>query len=159
MKRIKPSALALMLLFAFSNGVFAETPSHRDAKVFVNQAQIGRNLRAIALTVATQTVSFTTLASKLGRADASSAVSQEIDALLPKYQPQWDENIAQAFEKTFSEEELSSLALEGRSSRYASKVREQQTKIGMAMESSSKPILTEMVSEALNAALSKQALE
>jgi hypothetical protein len=159
MKRIKPSALALMLLFAFSNGVFAETPSHRDAKVFVNQAQIGRNLRGIALTVATQTVSFTTLAAKLGRADASSAVSQEIDALLPKYQPQWDENIAQAFEKTFSEEELSSLALEGRSSRYASKVREQQNKIGMAMESSSKPILTEMVSEALNAALSKQSLK
>jgi hypothetical protein len=148
-----------MLLFAFSNGVFAETPSHRDAKVFVNQAQIGRNLRGIALTVATQTVSFTTLAAKLGRADASSAVSQEIDALLPKYQPQWDENIAQAFEKTFSEEELSSLALEGRSSRYASKVREQQNKIGMAMESSSKPILTEMVSEALNAALSKQSLK
>jgi hypothetical protein len=159
MKRIKPSALAFMLLFALSNGVFAETPSHRDAKVFVNQAQIGRNLRGIALTVATQTVSFTTLAAKLGRADASSAVSQEIDALLPKYQPQWDENIAQAFEKTFSEEELSSLALEGRSSRYASKVREQQNKIGMAMESSSKPILTGMVSEALNAALSKQALE
>ncbi|WP_285415194.1 hypothetical protein [Pseudomonas sp. efr-133-TYG-5] len=159
MKRIKPNALALMLLFAFSNGVFAETPSHRDAKVFVNQAQIGRNLRGIALTVATQTVSFTTLAAKLGRADASSAVSQEIDALLPKYQPQWDENIAQAFEKTFSEEELSSLALEGRSSRYASKVREQQNKIGMAMESSSKPILTEMVSEALNAALSKQSLK
>ncbi|WP_439879553.1 hypothetical protein [Pseudomonas prosekii] len=98
MKRIKTNALAFMLLCALSNGVFAETPSHRDAKVFVNQAQIGRNLRGIALTVATQTVSFTTLAAVLGRADASSAVSKEIDALLPKYQPKWDENIAQAFE-------------------------------------------------------------
>lgn len=159
MKRITPNALALMLLCSLSNGVCAQTPSHRDAQVFVSQAQIGRNLRGIALTVATQTVSFSTLAAKLGRADASSAVSKEIDALLPKYQPKWDENIAQAFEKSFSEEELSSLAREGQSSRYAAKVREQQGKIGMAMESSSKPILNEMVSEALNAALSKQSLE
>lgn len=159
MTRIKPNALALMLLCALSNGVFAETPSQRDAKAFVNQTQIGRNLRGIALSVAKQTVSFTTLAGRLGRADASVAVSKEIDALLPRYQSRWDENIAQAFEKTFTAEELSSLASEGRSSKYAEKVREQQDKIGMAMESSSKPILTELVSDALNAALSKQSVE
>ncbi|MFM9384493.1 hypothetical protein [Pseudomonas sp. UV AK001] len=159
MTRIKPNAHALMLLCALSNGVFAETPSQRDAKAFVNQAQIGRNLRGIALSVAKQTVSFTTLAGKLGRADASVAVSKEIDALLPRYQSRWDENIAQALEKTFTAEELSSLASEGRSSQYAEKVREQQDKIGMAMESSSKPILTEIVSEALNSALSKQTME
>jgi len=159
MKRIQPNALAFVLLSALSVGVFAETPSHRDAKVFVHQAQIGQNLRAIALTAAMQTVSFTALSAKLGRADASLAVSEEIDALLPRYQPKRDENIAQAFEKSFSEEELSSLALEGRSSKYAPKIKERQNKIGMAMEASSKPILTEMVSEALNAALSKQSLE
>lgn len=159
MTRIKSNALALTLLCALSNGAFAETPSQRDAKAFVNQTQIGRNLRGIALSVAKQTISFTTLAGKLGRADASVAVSKEIDALLPRYQSRWDENIAQAFEKTFTAEELSSLASEGRSSKYAEKVREQQDKIGMAMESSSKPILTEIVSEALNSALSKQTLE
>jgi len=155
MTRIKSATLALTVLFALSNGVSAETPSHRDAQIFVNQAQIGRNLAGIALSVAKQTVTFTTIAAKLGRADASMAVSNEIKALLPKYQPKWDENIAQAFEKLFSQEELSSLAFEGRASKFAAKVREQQDKIGMEMESSSKPILTDLVSEALNATLSK----
>ncbi|MHC8382010.1 hypothetical protein [Pseudomonas sp. LB3P14] len=155
MTRIKSATLALTLLFALSNGVSAETPSHRDAQTFVNQAQIGRNLPGIALFVAKQTVTFATIAAKLGRADASTAVSNEIKALLPKYQPKWDENIAQAFEKLFSQEELSSLASEGRASKYAPKVREQQDKIGMEMESSSKPILTDLVSEALNATWSK----
>lgn len=159
MTRIKFSTLALTLLFALSNGVSAETRSHRDAQIFVNQAQIGRNLPGIALSVAKQTVTFTTIAAKLGRVDASTAVSKEINALLPKYQSKWDENIAQAFEKLFSQEELSSLASEGRASKYAAKVREQQDKIGMEMESSSKPILNDLVSEALNAVLSKPPLE
>lgn len=153
------NAIALTLLCGLSSGAPAETPSHRDAKLFVNQAQIGRNLPGIALSVAKRTVTFTILADRLGHADAASAVSKEIDALLPKYQSNWDENIAQAYEKSFSDEELSSLASEGRSSKYAAKVREQQDKIGMAMESSSKPILIEMVSEALNATFSKQSLE
>lgn len=159
MTRIKSATRALTLLFALSNGVSAETPSHLDAQKFVDQAQIGRNLPGIALSVARQTVTFTTIAAKLGRADASTAVSNEIKALLPKYQPKWNENIAQAFEKLFSQEELSSLASEGRASKYAAKVREQQDKIGMEMESSSKPILTDLVSEALNATLSKYPLE
>ena len=92
MTRMK-SALALMLLFALSNGESSEMPSHRDAQTFVNQAQIGRNLPGIALSVAKQTVTFTMIADKLGRADASSAVSKEINALLPHYQSKWDENI------------------------------------------------------------------
>lgn len=155
MTRIKSATFALTILLALSNGVSAETPSHRDAQIFVNQAQIGRNLPGIALSVAKQTVTFTTLAATLGRADASTAVSKEIDALQPKYQSRWDENIARAFEKLFSEEELSSLAAQGRASKYASKVRERQNMIGMEMESSSKPILTELVSEALDATLAR----
>jgi len=118
MKRFISNALALTLLCALSNGVSAETPSHRDARIFVNQAQIGRNLPGIALSVAKRTVTFTILAGRLGHANAASAVSKEIDALLPKYQSRWDENIAQAYEKSFSDEELSSLASEGRSSKY-----------------------------------------
>lgn len=159
MKGFISNALALTLLCALSNGVSAETPSHRNAKIFVNQAQIGRNLPDIALWVAKRTVTFAILADRLGHAGAASAVSKEIDVLLPKYQSRWDENIAQAYEKSFSDEELASLASEGRSSKYAAKVREQQDKIGIAMESSSKPILSEMVSEALNVTFSKQSFE
>lgn len=159
MKRIRSATIALTVLVTLSNAVSAETPSHRDAQAFVNHAQIGRNLPDIALSVAKQTVTFSMIASKLGRADAAMAVSKEINVLLPQYQPKWDENIALAYEKSFSQEELSSLASEGRASKYAAKVIEQQAKIGMEMESSSKPIITALVTEALNATMSKPPMD
>ncbi|MNH36255.1 hypothetical protein D3C79_970270 [compost metagenome] len=95
------------------------------------------------------------IVTKLGSADASSAVSDEINALLPQYQPKWDENLAAAYEKSFSQEELSSLVSEGRASKYAGKVKEQQSEIGRDMQSSSEPILIALVTEALKVTLSK----
>lgn len=83
------------------------------------------------------------------------SVSDEINALLPLDQPKWNENIAQAYEKSFSDEELSSLASEGRSSKYASKVLAQQGVIGKQMESTSKPILADLVTQALRTVMSK----
>lgn len=155
MKNTLFAALAIATMVAMSNSAFAETPSHKEALAFVDQAKIGQNLPAIALSVAKQTASFTAIANKLGNAGAVKAVSDEINALLPLYQPKWNENIAQAYEKSFSEEELASLASEGRSSKYISKVIAQQGMIGKQMESTSKPILTGLVTQALSAAMSK----
>lgn len=155
MKRTLFAAIAMAAIAATSNAVLADTPSHRDAVAFVDQAKIGQNLPVIALSVAKQTVTFAIIASKLGDVAAVKAVSDEINALLPLYQPKWNEKIAQAYEKSFTEEELSSLAAEGRSSKYASKVVAQQGMIGKQMESTSKPILTDLVTQALYITMSK----
>ena len=155
MKRISSAALLLTVLVALSNTVFAETPSHKDARTFVAQAQMGSNLSTLALLTAKRTNTYTMIATKLGSADASSAVSSEINALLPQYQPKWDENLAAAYEKSFSQEELSSLVSEGRASKYAGKVKERQSEIGRDMQSSSQPILIALVTEALKSTLSK----
>jgi hypothetical protein len=155
MKRTLFAAIAMAAVAATSNAVLAETPSYRDAVAFVDQAKIGQNLPVIALSVAKQTVSFTAIVSKLGNAGAVKAVSDEINTLLPLYQPKWNENIAQAYEKSFTEDELFSLASEGRSSKYASKVVAQQGMIGKQMESTFKPILTGLVTQALSATMSK----
>jgi hypothetical protein len=155
MKNTLFAALAIATMVAMSNPALAETPSHKAALAFVDQAKIGQNLPAIALSVAKQTASFTAIANKLGNAGALKAVSDEINTLLPLYQPKWNENIAQAYEKSFSEEELASLASEGRSSPHISKVIAQQGMIGKQMESTSKPILTGLVTQALSAAMSK----
>lgn len=66
----------------------------------------------------------------------------------------WDQNIVLAYEKFFSPEELASLAKEFRSSRYVPKVMAQQSDIGREMDSTSKPILKDLVTEALNATFS-----
>ena len=155
MKRISAATIVLTVLVAYSNAVPAETPSHKDARTFVAQAQIGSNLSTLALLAAKRTNTYAMIATKLGSADASSAISGEINALLPQYQPRWDENLAAAYEKSFSEEELSSLVSEGRASKYAGKVKEQQSEIGRDMQSSSEPILIALVTEALKATLSK----
>jgi len=155
MKRISAATIMLTVLVALSNTVSAETPSHKDARTFVAQAQIGRNLSILALSAAKRTNTYVMIATKLGSADANRAVSSEIKALLPQYQPEWDENLAAAYEKSFSQEELSSLVSEGRASKYAVKVIEQQSEIGRDMQSSSEPILIALVTEALKATLSK----
>lgn len=155
MKRISSAIIVLTVLVALSNTASAETPSHKDARTFVAQAQIGSNLSTLALSAAKRTNTYAMIATKLGSADASSAVSSEINALLPQYQPKWDENLAAAYAKSFSQEELSSLVSEGRASKYAGKVKEQQSEIGRDMQASSQPILIALVTEALKATLSK----
>lgn len=155
MKRILITALVLSMMAITSNAVRAETASHRDAAAFVEHAKIGQNLSAIAFSAARKTVTFTALASKVGDAAAVKAVSDEIGARLPLYQPKWDECIAQAYANTFTEEQLSSLASEGRSSKYAPDVVSRQGVIGKQMEMTAKPILVDLVSQALSAAMSK----
>ncbi|VVN20542.1 hypothetical protein PS862_04589 [Pseudomonas fluorescens] len=119
---------------------------------------MGSNLRALALLAAQRTVTYAMIASKLGSSGASSAITEQINALLPQYQPDWDENLAQAYGKSFSAKELSSLAAEGRASKYMGKVKAQQSAIGGEMQANSKPILIALVTEALKATLAKHAL-
>jgi hypothetical protein len=64
-----------------------------------------------------------------------------------------DECIAQAYEKLFTAQELSSLVSEGQSSKYASTVVIRQSLIGQRMELAAKPILNALVAEALNMTL------
>ncbi|NWA23992.1 hypothetical protein HX870_17740 [Pseudomonas gingeri] len=150
-------SIALTLLLALSNTASAET-AHEAARSFIVQSHAGDDLAAIALSAAKRTQTYGTLVAKLGAVEANTAVSNEINVLLPQYQPKWDQNLAAAYEKSFSAEELSSLASEGRTSKYAGKVIQRQSEIGKAMQSSSGPILISLVTEALEACISKNGL-
>lgn len=155
MKRILCSAIALTTLIAFSNVAYAGSSSLDDARTLVARNGIGKKLSSLALLTAKSTPTYAMIAEKLGNASANSALSDEINALLPRYQPKWDESLAVAYERSFSKDELSSLASEGRASRYAPEVRERQAGIGRYMESNAKPILVALVSDALKATVSK----
>jgi hypothetical protein len=117
---------------------------------------MGSNLPAIAMSTAQGTVSYSMIAEKLGSADADRIVSEEITALLPKYQPEWDENLARAYEKSFSEEELASLVADGPTSQYVEKVKAQQATVGSEMRSTSEPIVAALVTEALKETMEKR---
>lgn len=148
-------------MFAFVAGVwlpsFAQSTSEDAALRFVTTHHIGGNLPSMALAVATRTQTFAMLSNKLGTAEARQLVEQEIAALVPQYQGQWDKNLASAYARHFSGEELASLTAEGPRSRYAAKLATMQKTLGDDMRTASQPMLTEMLGVALKNALSKVA--
>lgn len=82
-------------------------------------------------------------------------MQREIDALLPRYQPAWNKNLAAVYARHFSVEELQSLATDGRRSKFAGKVAERQSAIGNDLRETSEPVLTALVKEALVSAVAK----
>ncbi|MDO7898363.1 hypothetical protein [Pseudomonas citrulli] len=155
MKRMSSAVAALVAVIAFSTAVCAESSSLKAARTLVAQEQMGRNLPSLALLAGKNTTTYAMIAEKLGNARANSALSEEINALLPRYQPKWDENLAAAYEQSFSEQELSSLVAEGRASKYVATVRERQAEIGHYMQASAAPVLTALVTDALKATVDK----
>lgn len=157
MKRKSSAVIALAMCIACSSTVLADTASLNDARALVAQTRMGNKLSSLALLTAKNTKTYAILADKLGNAGANSALSDEINALLPQYQPKWDESLAAAYDKSFTGEELSSLASEGRASQYAPKVRERQDGIARYMTTNAESILQALASDALKATLSKYA--
>jgi hypothetical protein len=155
MKRMSPAVIALTMFVACSNTVLADAASLNDARTLVARSGMGNKLSSLALLTAKSSTTYAVIADKLGNASANSALSDEINALLPQYQPKWDENLAAAYEQSFTGEELASLATEGRASKYAPKVRERQDGIGRYMAVNAEPILAALASDALKATLSK----
>jgi hypothetical protein len=107
----------------------------------VHNFGVGSNLERMANSVAKSTHTNGSLSP--GQATA------EIHKLLPKYQPQWDENLAKAYANHLSAEELRSLAKSGRSSPYFGKLEQVQPMVSAEMQQMSKGILQNLVTEAL----------
>lgn len=156
MHRTSSAAFVLTLLFAFANPAAADAPALNEARALVAKAHMGSTLPAIALSTAKGTVSYQMITEKLGTDDADRIVTEEITALLPKYQPEWDENLARAYEKSFSEEELASLVADGPVSPFVEKVKAQQATVGGDMRATSEPIVAALVSEALKSTMEKR---
>jgi hypothetical protein len=148
------SALAAIFLFA---QVFAAPTSQEAALEFVTKQRLGTNLSTIALATASRTQTYSMLTSKLGVEQARAVVQREVDALLPRYQPTWNQNLATAYAKHFSTEELQSLAEDGRSSKFAGKVKERQSAVGNDVRAASEPVLKALVTEAMKNAFEKSA--
>jgi hypothetical protein len=153
----KGRVIAAVLLLSLAGSWIpsnAQGDPERAALDFVTTGRIGSNLPEMAFAVASRTQTFQMLNQKLGPAEARQRVQDEIATAAPKYQEQWDKNLASAYAKHFSAEELDSLKAEGPRSEYAGKLASMQKAVGDDMRATSQPMLTEMLKSVLQNVLS-----
>jgi hypothetical protein len=120
----------------------AASQASDPAAALVHKFRLGGNLERMANSTAALTETYHML--------SSFKVTSEIHRLVPKYQPQWDANLAAAYAAHLSPAELSSLAQLGSSSPHFSKLKQEQPAVGADMKVSSTPILKALVTEALS---------
>ena len=121
-----------------------EAPSSGDpAADLVRNFRMGANLEEMANEVAASTHTYATV--------SPTDVKAQISRLTPKYQTEWDANLAKAHAAHLSPEELRSLAAEGRRSPFYPKLEQQRPAIAADMKAMSGDLLKQLVSEALAA--------
>ncbi|WP_426214525.1 hypothetical protein [Pseudomonas sp. DWRC2-2] len=145
------TAFAFLLLLALASVASADTTVSPAARDFVAKQHLGKNLQQFAQVLAKTTVAYAMVAEKIGPAGARKALDEQITQLLPKYQPLWDLNLAEAYQQSFSDEEVASLAAEGPASKYASKVTAKQQEVSDRMQAKSTPVLKALITDALAA--------
>ncbi|NVZ50353.1 hypothetical protein HX792_08420 [Pseudomonas sp. B6002] len=145
------TAFAFLLLLSLASIASADIPASPAARAFIAKQHMGKNLQQFAQLAARTTVTYAMVAEKIGPAGARKALDEQITQLLPKYQPQWDLNLAEAYQQSFTDEEMASLAAEGQASKYASKVTAKQQEVSDRMKAKSTPILKALITDALAA--------
>jgi hypothetical protein len=148
-----PLLLALAFSFAYLPAMATEATD--AALTLITQRNIGSNMTTLAEAVSRKTVTYSAVEKPLGADRAKSVVSAELKRLQPKYQPQWDQNLAQIYAERFTADELHSLTTLGKESPSISKLASLQNEIGRAMRAQSSDLLKRYVSEALSAALAQ----
>ncbi|MGX5729490.1 hypothetical protein ACWKWK_03040 [Pseudoxanthomonas beigongshangi] len=115
--------------------------SSDPAADLVRNFRMGANLEQMANDVAASTHTYATV--------SPVDVKARISRLAPKYQAEWDANLARAHAAHLSPEELRSLASEGRRSPFHSKLERQRPAIAADMKAASSGLLQRLVREAL----------
>ena len=147
--------MQFIVMVAFT-GLEANARSTIDAaSSLVSKQNLGANILVIAMTTVSRTQTFKIITYTVGESAGHALVKSEIERLAPKYQKAWDKNLTTAYADVFSAEELTSVARDGRSSKYFEKFSSLQGKVGEKMQFMSTPILSEFVAEVLNNVFAK----
>lgn len=126
-----------------------------DALAFVQDRHLGESLGWLGYQVASRTVTFTTIVETVGRTKAQEIVQDELQYLQPRYQQEWDRNLAAAYAASFTPQELTALDAGDPPPDVANKLRSKQRDVGMDMKGRSSELLKVYVSTALDNALKK----
>jgi len=148
-------AIALMVASCLSMPFAWATPEQDAAYTFVVRQNVGKTFMPMAWMTVSVTYTYAAIVENLGEEGAKKLISSEFEAALPSYQPQWNRNLANAYAKHMSVEELKSLAAEGQASKYARKLIEKQKVVGDDMRAASEPLLVSFVVGVLDKASRK----
>ncbi len=140
---------------AENNTAPVATETYDVALAMIKKLHLGNNLESMSYRVATTSQTCLMIARKAGAPTARSLVKDELKRLQPKYQEQWDKNLARSYAEFFDSNELQSIANEKQSSKYFSKYSSKQNNVGRSMQSKSTGLLTDFVSEAMSNVFNK----
>jgi hypothetical protein len=121
-----------------------------SALAFVQERHLGDSLGWLGYQVASRTVTFASLVETIGKTQAQALVKDELQRLQPTYQAQWDRNLAAAYAKSFTADELRALNSGTGVPMLANKLRAKQNEVGMDMKARSAEMLKAFVSQALS---------
>jgi len=132
----------------------ADTPD-QTALNMVKTLQLGSNLAAFSKRAAFRTQTYASMVKNSGSDKAEKIMKEELLRLLPKYQEQWDKNLAQSYLEHFTPTELESLARKQKNSPYINKLQSEQAKVGASMQKKSNSVLVKFVTEAVKTAFQR----
>src|SRR5262245_8185599 len=95
--------------------------SNAVALDMVKRLRLGENMKSIGLQTALRTQTYLIIAKTVGADKARTIVTEELGRVAPKYQGQWDKNLASAYAPLFTVEELQSITEKQRQSPHINK--------------------------------------
>lgn len=146
--------VALTIAFAFGA---ASAQDEASALRMVKSLGLGNNLAAMSYNFSKATQTHLGVASKVGPQKADEMLRAELAVTVPKYQDQWDKNLAQAWAPLMKNDEFVSVASQKQQSPHFAKFMSLQNQAGAAMKTKSQTLLTTVMTEALNGELAKSA--
>ena len=148
--------LSLIIILAMGCSEYEQVTGPEVQSIdYIVKAKTGSNLSKFAYKVARTTQTYRIIESKVGDVEANKILEIELNRAIVKYQPQWNQNLADAHSEYLSAEEINSLYYNGKSSPIFEKLLNLQRKIGENMQGRSNKLLTEVVSEAVQGAFNQ----
>ena len=122
------------------------------ALAMIEKYGLGHSLPQVVAQIASKTADYQRLASRVGDQQAQKLLTEQVAAIAPAYQKQWNRNLAYAYAQVFSEPKLESLLNQGPQSAYAEEMQSRQGDINKIMQQRSSAMLHEMLGKIFGAA-------
>ncbi len=121
----------------------------------VENLRLGDNISGMSYRYAARTPAYRSIVRSVGLDQAAVLVKEEIRRIRPKYQEQWNRNLAAAYAESFAPDEIESIAVMGRASPYAANLSTKRNEVGRSMQEKSTGLLNEILAESLKGALAR----
>lgn len=152
MRLVIASALILFYSIAFAQ-------NEESALKMVRALRLGENLAGMVYQFAKVTTTYRGVEAKVGPQKADQLLRAEIAVVVPRYQEQWNRNLAQAWAPLMTSAEFDSVATVKQQSPFASKFLSLQDRAGASMKTNSEPLLKTVLTEVLSSVFKKSTLK